>query len=82
MGVSVTGIGGGTGSSIFGLGAATGVASLLMFLGEAAPSFSLGFSFSSGTSTIGGGGWIFTSISCGMISRSMTRIVPEMLRKA
>src|SRR4249919_1567912 len=44
LGVCVTGIGGGTGSGIRGLGATTGVAWLRIFLGEAAPSSSLGAS--------------------------------------
>jgi protein TonB len=58
FGFSATGIGGGTGSSMRGLGATTGVAVLLMFLGEEAPSFAFGFSFSSGSGTGGGGGGI------------------------
>ena len=52
LGVSVATIGWTGGVSILGLGATTGVASLLMFLGLDPPSFSLGF----GCCRCGGGG--------------------------
>src|SRR5687767_814506 len=85
-GVSLVAILGGSGSTIGGFGATTGVASLLMFLGDAAPSFALGFAFSAcwtgGGGGGGGGGRISlrsntSSVRCGW-ARST---VPDMWRK-
>jgi len=77
---------GGAGSTILGLGATTGVASLLMFLGEAAPSFAFGFCFDTSFWTGGGGGGggliSVTSNTWSFRCGSAKLIVPETWRKA
>ena len=91
LGVWVTGIGCGTGSWIGGLGATTGVAWLSIFLGEAAPSSSLGcillseLGFARPPFSGGGGGSVTSKISTtssGNLSPDRRRQIDQRERQA